>query len=53
VVADAKAARANGKTLRRPEGVFRRDEAVLRTEGMSWWKLAEQLRVPVTTVVEG
>jgi hypothetical protein len=34
--------------------VFRRDEAVgLREGGMSWRKIAAELRVPVTTVVEG
>ena len=54
VVAGVKAAKANGKTLGRPKRVFRRDEAVrLRAEGMSWRKIAAELGVPVTTVVEG
>jgi DNA invertase Pin-like site-specific DNA recombinase len=54
VVAGVKAARANGKHLGRPKRIFRRDEAVrLRAEGMSWRKIAAELRVPVTTVVEG
>ena len=34
--------------------MFRRDEAVrLREAGMSWRKIAAELGVPVTTVVEG
>jgi hypothetical protein len=46
-------ARANGKTLGRPKRVFRRDQALrLRDQGMSWRKIAAQLGVPVTTVVE-
>jgi putative DNA-invertase from lambdoid prophage Rac len=54
VVAGVKAARANGKQLGRPRRVFRRDEAVrLREAGMSWRKIAAELGVPVTTVVEG
>jgi putative DNA-invertase from lambdoid prophage Rac len=54
VVAGVKAARANGKQLGRPKRVFRRDEAVrLREAGMSWRKIAAELGVPVTTVVEG
>ena len=54
VVAGVKAARANGKTLGQPKRVFRRDEAIrLRAEGVSWRKIAAELGVPVTTVVEG
>jgi DNA invertase Pin-like site-specific DNA recombinase len=54
VLAGVKAARANGKQVGRPKRVFRRDEAIrLRAEGMSWRKVAAQLGVPVTTVVEG
>jgi DNA invertase Pin-like site-specific DNA recombinase len=54
VVAGVKAARANGKQLGRPRRVFRRDEAVrLRAGGMSWRRIAAELEVPVTTVVEG
>jgi DNA invertase Pin-like site-specific DNA recombinase len=53
VVAGVKAARANGKQLGRPKRIFRRDEAVrLREGGMSWRKIAANLGVPVTTVVE-
>lgn len=53
VVAGVKAARANGKQLGRPKRVFRRDEAArLREAGMSWRKIAAELGVPVTTVVE-
>jgi DNA invertase Pin-like site-specific DNA recombinase len=54
VVAGVKAARANGKQLGRPKRVFPRDEAArMRAEGMSWRKIAAELGVPVTTVVEG
>jgi DNA invertase Pin-like site-specific DNA recombinase len=54
VVAGVKAARADGKRLGRPRRVFRRDEAVrLREGGMSWRRIAMELGVPVTTVVEG
>ena len=49
-----KATRANGKRLERPKWAFRRDEAVrMRDGGMSWRKIAAELQVPVTTVVEG
>ena len=54
VTAGVRAARANGKQLGRPKRVFRRDEALwLREQGMSWRKIAVELKVPVTTVVEG
>jgi DNA invertase Pin-like site-specific DNA recombinase len=53
VVAGVKVARENGKQLGRPKRIFRRDEAArLRAEGMSWRKIAAELKVPVTTVVE-
>ncbi len=53
VTAGVRAARAKGKQLGRPKRVFRRDEAVrLRAEGWSWRKIAEELDVPVTTIVE-
>jgi DNA invertase Pin-like site-specific DNA recombinase len=54
VVAGVRAGRANGKRLGRPKRIFPRDEAVrLRSEGMSWRNFAAELKVPVTTVVEG
>ena len=44
---------ADGKQLGRPKRMFRRDEAMrLRAAGMSWRKVAAELDVPVTTVVE-
>jgi DNA invertase Pin-like site-specific DNA recombinase len=53
VTAGVWAARAQGKRLGRPKRVFRRDEALrLRQQGMSWRKIAAELGVPVTTVVE-
>jgi putative DNA-invertase from lambdoid prophage Rac len=49
-----KTARAKGKRLGRPKRVFRRDEALrLRAEGWSWRKIALELGVPVSTVVDG
>ncbi len=54
VTAGVRTARAKGKALGRPRRVFRRDEAMrLRAEGWSWRKIAAELRVPVSTVVEG
>jgi DNA invertase Pin-like site-specific DNA recombinase len=54
VTAGVRAARAQGKQLGRPRRVFRRDEALrLREQGMSWRKIASELGVPATTVVEG
>jgi hypothetical protein len=36
-----------------PRRVFRRDEAVrLRTTGVSWWKIAQLLDVPMSTVID-
>ncbi len=53
VTAGVRAAKAKGKQLGRPKRVFRRDEAErLRAEGWSWRKIAAELDVPVTTVVE-
>lgn len=44
-------ARAKGKTLGRPQRVFRRDEAVrMKAEGLSWKQIADALGVPVGTV---
>jgi hypothetical protein len=49
----ASVANANGKALGRPKRVCRRDEAMrLREQGMSWRKIAVQLGVPLTTVVQ-
>jgi DNA invertase Pin-like site-specific DNA recombinase len=53
VLAGVKAARAKGKQLGRPKRIFWRDEAArVRESGMSWRKIAAELRMPVTTVVE-
>jgi DNA invertase Pin-like site-specific DNA recombinase len=53
VTAGVRAARARGKRLGRPKRVFRRDEALrLRQQGMTWRKIATELGVPVTTIVE-
>ena len=53
VTAGVRAARAKGTQLGRPRRVFRRDEALrMRQSGMSWRKIAAELKVPVTTVVE-
>ena len=53
VMAGVRAAKANGKNLGRPKRVFRRDEAVrLREAETSWRKIAAELNVPLTTVVE-
>jgi DNA invertase Pin-like site-specific DNA recombinase len=53
VTAGVRAAAANGKAVGRPKRVFRRDEALrLREQGLSWRKVAAQLGVPLTTVVE-
>jgi putative DNA-invertase from lambdoid prophage Rac len=52
-VCGVRAARANGKTLGRPKKVFRRDEvARLREAGESWRRIAKQLQVPVSTVID-
>jgi DNA invertase Pin-like site-specific DNA recombinase len=53
VTAGVRAARAKGKALGRPRRVFRRDEAVrMRGAGLSWRRIAAELGVPVTTVLE-
>jgi putative DNA-invertase from lambdoid prophage Rac len=53
VTAGVRAARAKGTPLGRPRRVFRRDEALqMRQAGVSWRKIAAELQVPVTTVVE-
>jgi DNA invertase Pin-like site-specific DNA recombinase len=44
-------ARQKGRRCGRPRRNFRRDEALkLREEGMSWRKIARQLKVPASTV---
>lgn len=47
-------AKANGKTLGRPQRVFKRDQvARLRDdEGLSWRAIAKRLNVPVMTAVD-
>jgi putative DNA-invertase from lambdoid prophage Rac len=46
-------AKARGKHCGRPQRVFRRDEAIrLRESGLSWRAVAQQLGVPVMTVVD-
>ena len=53
VTAGVRAARAKGTQLGRPRRVFRRDEALrMRQSGMSWRKIAAELQVPATTIVE-
>ena len=44
-------ARANGKKIRRPKRVLRRDKMMeMRTSGMSWPAIAKQMNVPHSTV---
>jgi DNA invertase Pin-like site-specific DNA recombinase len=51
VISGIKAARANG--IGRPKRAFRRDEAVrLRSQGLSWRKIARTLDVPFSTVID-
>jgi DNA invertase Pin-like site-specific DNA recombinase len=53
VTSGVRAAKARGTRLGRPRRVFRRGEALrLRQSGMSWHRIAAELKVPVTTVVE-
>lgn len=53
VVAGSRAARIKGKSLGRPRRVFQRDEAAaLRAKGMSWRKIAAQLGVPMSTIID-
>ncbi len=53
VAAGIKTARSQGKQIGRPKRVFRRDEAVrLRAAGLSWRKIAAELGVPTSTVIE-
>ena len=53
VTVGVRAARAKGTQLGRPRRVFRRDEALrMRQAGLSWRRIAAELRVPVTTIVE-
>src|SRR3984957_275220 len=53
VCAGVRGAKAKGTRLGRPRRVFRRDEVLrLRSEGMSWRKLAETLNLPMSTVID-
>jgi putative DNA-invertase from lambdoid prophage Rac len=53
VRAGVRNAKAKGTRLGRPQRVFRRDEVVrLRTQGMSWRKLAQALNLPMSTVID-
>jgi DNA invertase Pin-like site-specific DNA recombinase len=53
VITGIRAAKGNGKALGRPRRVFRRDEAVaLRRAGLSWRRIAQQLDVPMSTVID-
>ncbi len=52
VCAGVGAAKARGTRLRRPRRVFRRDEAKLRAEGMSWRNVAKTLNLPMSTVID-
>jgi putative DNA-invertase from lambdoid prophage Rac len=52
-ICGVRAAKAKGKKLGRPKRVFRRDEVVrLRASGQSWRAIANQLGVPVSTVID-
>ena len=52
VRAGLRAAKANGKALGRPRRAFRRDEAVrLRSQGLSWRRIAQVLDLPMSTVI--
>lgn len=52
-VSGIRQARADGKTLGRPVRLFDRDAALkLRASGSSWRKIAKELGVPVSTVVD-
>jgi DNA invertase Pin-like site-specific DNA recombinase len=53
VCAGVRAAKAKGTRLGRPRRVFRRDEVLrMRSEGMSWRKLAQTLNLPMSTVID-
>ncbi|HEY4359581.1 MAG TPA: recombinase family protein [Bryobacteraceae bacterium] len=53
VRAGVRNARAKGVVLGRPRRVFRRDEALLlREQGMSWRKVAQTLKLPMSTVID-
>ena len=52
VRAGLRAAKANGKALGRPWRAFRRDEAArLRSQGVSWRRIAQVLDLPMSTVI--
>jgi len=51
IVAGVRAARARGKTLGRPQRIFRRDEVItMRASGSSWRAISKQTGVPVCTL---
>ena len=51
--AGVRAAKARGKQVSRPKRIFRRDEVLrLRSEGVSWRKIADVLGVPVATLID-
>lgn len=53
VRAGVRNAKAKGTRLGRPQRVFRRDEALrLRTQGMSWRKVAAALHMPMSTIID-
>ncbi len=53
VTSGLRAAKASGKKLGRPKRVFRRDVALsMREAGMSWRKIAAELKVPMATVID-
>jgi putative DNA-invertase from lambdoid prophage Rac len=53
VVAGIKTAKIKGKSIGRPQRVFRRDEAIaLRANGMSWRGIGRHLGVPMSTVMD-
>lgn len=53
VISGIRTARINGKSIGRPRKVFRRDQALeLRAKGLSWRKIAAELQVPMSTVID-
>ena len=53
VISGIKLAKINGKSIGRPRRVFRRDQAVeLRARGLSWRKIAAELKIPMSTIID-